>query len=199
MDDSNDDAVAELRDFVARRVREGFESAHDIAAGAGQFAAESLPPGEWGLLARRLVAEQLDAHRAEEGAWDGPTDNDRLDSAFAALEAVGVVARQNFSCCNACGFQEIWDEVDAAELEHPAVPVVGYVFYHLQATERAIEDGELLLTYGCLGETELELDIVVGRIRAELRRAGLVSEWGGTAGHPIRVAPFAWRRRAPAT
>ena len=37
----------------------------------------------------------------------------RVDEALAALEAEGVISRQNFSCCGSCGSSEIWDEIAA--------------------------------------------------------------------------------------
>ena len=30
------------------------------------------------------------------------------------LEAEGVIARQNFTCCGSCGAIEIWDEIEEA-------------------------------------------------------------------------------------
>ena len=115
-----------------------------------------------------------------------------MDEAFAALNRQGIVARQDFSCCNNCGFTEIWDEVEQAE---EIQPVEGYVFYHFQATERAIEVGQLLLAYGCVDDEAESLRRVAERIVAELLRAGLGASWGGSGAHPIVLDGIVWQRR----
>jgi hypothetical protein len=186
------EAFEDLREFIAYRVREGFETAHQIVENAHDWANERYDREDLLPEIKRLTAEALAAHRAEQAGWGPTTDCDRLDEAFAALNARGIVARQDFSCCNNCGFTEIWDEVEEAEKHQP---VEGYVFYHLQCTERAIETGQLLMAYGSLEDDPESLQRVGNRIVAELRRAGLNASWGGTAGHPIVVEGIVWRRR----
>jgi hypothetical protein len=185
-------AFAELDEFIANRVREGFESAHEIVENArdwayGKFERDDLLP-----QIKRLTAEALAVHQAEQAGWGPTTDCDRLDEAFAALNRQGIVSRQDFSCCNNCGFTEIWDEVKQAEKQQP---VEGYVFYHLQGTERAIKTGQLLMAYGCVEENSEAFQSVGNAVVAELRRVGLNASWGGTAGHPIAVDGIVWRRR----
>jgi len=102
------------------------------------------------------------------------------------------VARQDFSCCNNCGFTEIWDEIEQEEKHRP---VEGYVFYHLQGTERAINSGQLLMAYGCVEDDPGTLHRVAHKIIAELCRVGLNASWRGTTGDPIVVEVIRWRRR----
>jgi hypothetical protein len=182
----------DLREFIAHRVREGFESAHEIIENAQNWACEKCGRDDLLPEIKRLTAEALAVHQAEQAGWGPTTDCDRLDSAFAALNAQGIVARQDFSCCNNCGFTEIWDEVEKEERQHP---VEGYVFYHLQCTERAIETGQLLMAYGCVEEDPQAFLGVANKIVAGLRKTGLNASWGGTAGHPIVVEGLVWRRR----
>ena len=188
MDSIGDD----LRSFIAYRIREGFESVHAIIEDANNYAYEKHQRDDLLPETKRMVAELLAAHHAEENTWEGPTDCDRLDDAFAALNRQGIVARQDFSCCNNCGFTEIWDEIEKEEQDHP---VKGYAFYHLQCTERAIETGQLLIAYGSVDEGEGLLAGVANKVVAELRRVGLDASWGGTDDHPIVVNGIVWRRR----
>src|SRR5262245_14703860 len=187
-----DQALNDLREFIARRVLEGFESAHEIIENATNWAYET--DGRDDLLPeiKRLTAEALAGHQAEQAGWGPTTDCDRLDSAFAALNSQGIVARQDFSCCNNCGFTEIWDEVEKEEKQHP---VEGYVFYHLQCTEHAIKTGQLLMAYGCVEEDPQAFLGIANKIVAELRKTDLDASWGGTADHPIVVDGILWRRR----
>ena len=185
------EALEDVRAFVAHQVREGFESAHEIVENATDYASGKFER-DFGPEVKRLTAELLAAHQAEQAGWGPTTDCDRLDQAFAALNQQGIVARQDFSCCNNCGFTEIWDEVEGAEQQRP---VEGYVFYHLQGTERAIKTGQLLMAYGCIEDDPEAFQRVGNRVVAELRRVGLNASWGGTAGHPIVVEGIVWRRR----
>ena len=140
-----EEVLKDLRSFIAYRVREGFESVHEIVENAVSYANDTHGRDDLQADIRRITAEMLAVHRAEQEGWEGPTDCDRLNEAFAALNRQGIVVRQDFSCCNNCGFTEIWDEV---EREGERQRVEGYVFYHLQSTERAVESGRLLMAYG---------------------------------------------------
>jgi hypothetical protein len=187
-----DEVLEDLRSFIAYRVREGFESIHDIIENATNYAYETHGRDDLRSAIQRITAELVVVHRAEQVGWEGATDCDRLDEAFAALNRQGIGARQDFSCCNTCGFAEIWDEI---EKEEQRQPVEGYVFYHLQCTERAIESGQLLMAYGSIEDDTESLRRVATKIVAELRRVGLSASWQGTAEHPIVVDGIVWRRR----
>jgi uncharacterized protein DUF6891 len=189
-----DQPLEDLRSFIAYRIQRGFESVHEIIEDANNYANEKHERDDLLPEIKRIARELVATHQAEEAGWDGPTDCDRLDEAFAALIRQGIVARQDFSCCNNCGFTEIWDEIEKEEQDHP---VEGYVFYHLQCTERAIETGQLLMAYGSIEEGEWLLAGVANKVVAELRRAGLNASWGGSDGHPIVADGIVWRRRRP--
>jgi len=181
----------DLREYVAERLREGFDSVHEIIEDAVEWAFEherEAPIAE----VRRITTELLASLNAEQADWEATTDCDRLDHAFASLERQRIVARQNFSCCNNCGFAEIWTEVEEAE---KLGPIDGYVFYHLQCTETARKTGRLLLAYGCVEDDPSKLECVATSIVTELRNAGLDASWGGTENHPIIVDGIVWRRR----
>jgi hypothetical protein len=187
-----DNIFGDLRSFIAYRIREGFESVHEIVENAASYVRETHGRDDLQPEIKRLTAELLAAHQAEQAGWDGPTDCDRLDEAFAALNQQGIVARQDFSCCNNCGFTEIWDEIEEEEKRQP---VEGYVFYHLQYTERVIETRQLLMAYGCIEDDDAALVRVANKIVTELRRVGLDATWQGTARHPLVVNGIVWRRR----
>lgn len=184
--------LQELRRFMAYRVREGFESEDEIVANALACTQEShgckIPQAD----VEQLASELLAAHRAEQATWETPTDCDRLDRAFAALNQCGIVARQDFSCCTACGHNDIWDEIAAEEEKQP---IDGYVFYHFQCTEQAIEYGQLSLAFGSIADDETLLMEVANTIVQELRKAGLDAKWKGCWNSPIVVEGIVWRKR----
>lgn len=206
-DEPTRDVLLEQAAEEARRlVAQGFDPADEIV----ETVAESLryelseigePHGDdvetW---VAGQVAAAVEAHLASQATWPPRTDCDRLDDAFAALAKVGVVARQNFTCCQSCGHAEIWDEI--REVHERGDPVSGYTFFHMQDTEGAEEYGSLYLAYGAaLGPEEDEDSLEeralgVGRevVRA-LEASGLSVSWNGTTSQRICVTDLDWKRR----
>ena len=136
--------------------------------------------------------EALAEHKREQASWTAPTDCDRLDAAFAALEKSGIVARQNFSCCGSCGAGEIVDEMET--VQEAGATVRGYVFYHEQDTDGAVERGGLYLNYGSAEEEEMPALRIGHEIVAALQQQGLTVVWDGTWEKRIHV-DLDWQRR----
>jgi hypothetical protein len=184
--------IEEIHSFVIQRVAEGFESTEDII----DSAIECFEVEEQDEVLRHEIAcftaERMAEHLRAQTQWPKPTDCDRLDWAFEELDRAGIVARQNFTCCSNCGHYEIWDEIKQAREEHP---VEGYVFYHMQDTESAVEGGYLYLAYGAVEESEEAIETVGQKIVLALEKAGLRTEWNGKGNTRIRVIDFDWKRR----
>jgi hypothetical protein len=145
--------------------------------------------------ARRMVREILDMHLREQASWPIPTDCDRLDAAFAALEQAGIVCRQHFSCCGTCGVSEIWEEMDTAR--DTGLDVRGYAFYHVQDTESAVEGYGLYLNYGAVEDGEAPALAIAHEIVAALEQHRLRVHWDGQWSRRIGVA-LDWKRRRAA-
>ncbi|KKD08283.1 DUF6891 domain-containing protein [Streptomyces sp. WM6386] len=178
----------------------------EVAAQAEKYVRETLADGYLGLkeiiretvymvedrlttAQARPIVERLWLERVEEQeTWSGPTDPDRLERAFAALEGDGIVARENFTCCGGCGKAEIGAEMADAGAR-------GFVFFHYQCTRSAAEHDELTLYYGDIDNSP-EATAAVGRkIVAALDAAGLSTEWDGSADKTITITPLVWRKR----
>ncbi|MFV2178588.1 DUF6891 domain-containing protein [Actinomadura sp. LOL_016] len=140
---------------------------------------------------RRVVADEFAAHLADQATWPDDLDTDRLHRAFRELDASGIVARLDHTCCQNCGISEIGDEVAAGDGPR------GYVFAHRQDMEAAVPEGVLTLAYGLFiaGEQPPEAQAEIGReVAAALRRHGLEVDWDGSPRRRIDV-PLTWRRR----
>jgi hypothetical protein len=186
------DPVEALRDLVRRDVAGGFYDDDAILTNANDVFEEELPRPLLRVEASAALRAALAHHRAAEQGWDEITDCDRLDAAFDALEAEGVIARQNFTCCGTCGASEIWDEVE--EARNDGMIAQGYAFFHMQDTEAAVEGHGLYLSYGACEEGE-DAAIAIGhRIIAALEAEGLATEWDGSLGQRIGVA-LVWKKR----
>ncbi|MFT4187067.1 MAG: hypothetical protein QM621_00635 [Aeromicrobium sp.] len=128
----------------------------------------------------------LTARRAQQAQWSDAETATTLTRAFEALAEIGVVARENFTCCGTCGSTEIWDEVDDSRTWR------GYVFYHMQDTDSLIETGETYIGYGAFPTTKKPLfqskarhyestvvDLMTNEVIPLLERHGVTVEWDG--------------------
>lgn len=181
-----------IRSFIADRIVEGFDTVHEIVEEATAYASESYGRENVESEIKSLTAEILADYRRTQNDWQGETDCEKLDRAFAALNTQQIVARQNFSCCLNCGHREIWNEIEEVEERHP---VDGYVFYHLQCTEDAVKTGRLFMAYGSVAEDEECLQRVGHAVVQELQNVGLNAEWNGSMNSPISINGLVWRRR----
>jgi hypothetical protein len=142
------------------------------------------------------VDAALAAHHHDEMRW-GLTDNDRLARAGMALEANGIVFRENFTCCQTCGFGEIADEID--ETMVLGSNVRGFSFFHWQDTEGAVNGHGLCLSYGAAGDFsnssyEAAALAVAHEITEALAREGLNASWSGDLARRISF-DMIWQRR----
>lgn len=186
-----DDAMDELRDLVRTELRMGFTPRGEVVEAVLYMAGvEDGDEGRMRPIVEHLLRVETAALLREQAGWPAVTDCDRLDRAFDALEARGIVARQHFSCCQNCGSGEIWDEMD--EAGHEGMAVRGYAFYHMQDTEGALSGGGLYLAYGAVEEDGIA---AIGReVVAVLNAQGLATRWDGSPEQRIHVA-MDWKRR----
>ncbi|MGA4726348.1 DUF6891 domain-containing protein [Micromonospora taraxaci] len=176
----------QIRDFVRRHVALAEAPAAAIVTEATEYLADEADPALVEARAWPIVSAEMSAHLAEQARWPEVTDNDRLTAAFRALSAAGLVARENFACCQNCGTAEIGDEVPRGRTAR------GYAFYHQQDAERGVEGSGVHIAYG-LFEQPPTADIGE-EVAAALRAKGLTVRWDGNPGARIMV-PLTWRRR----
>lgn len=187
-----DDVIGDLREIIETEVAAGFLEEREVVESAVEMFEDEADPVQLRAAATRLTEVMFAAHARAQANWPAVTDCDRLDAAFAELESRGIVARQNFSCCQSCGASEIWDEVDEAEAEDRVIR--GFTFYHQQDTEGAVQGGGLYLAYQSTSEDEGASEAVGREIVDVLRKHGLEPEWNGSVSKRIRV-PMDWKRR----
>ncbi|MFD9701986.1 DUF6891 domain-containing protein [Lentzea sp. NPDC059081] len=185
--DLADGERAELEDRVREVLAGGYASREDLA----EVAEEYLVTGDRRPVSRpqaRELADRLWLERvAEQESWQGETDPERLTRAFAALEAAGITARENFTCCRTCGNAEIGDE---------ALPGArGFVYFHAQSTEAAAAGHGLTLHYGGFDGSAGTTTAVGAEVVTALEAAGLPAEWNRDPGRAITVTPLRWHRR----
>ncbi|MFC1443165.1 hypothetical protein ABUW04_33505 [Streptacidiphilus sp. N1-10] len=178
-------------DLLTARVREVIAGGYATRAELAELAEEYLvsqdhrpvSPAQATLLADRMWMERVE----EQARWEGETDPERISRAFTALEAAGITARENFTCCRNCGHAEI-----AAEA---APGARGFVYFHSECTDAAVSGHGLVLLYGGF-DGSAEAATVIGReVVAAVAATGLPVEWDGSPERAITVTPLNWRRR----
>ncbi|MDH6114526.1 hypothetical protein P3T36_000926 [Kitasatospora sp. MAP12-15] len=182
-----DDERQELETRVREVLLGGYASREELAELAEDYlvSGERRPvsPAQAWQLVDRLWLEQL----AAQADWEGETDPERLTRAFSALEAVGITAAENFTCCRSCGQAEIGaaGSPDAR----------GFVYFHTQCTDSAVAGQGLMLLYGGF-DSSTETTAAIGReVAAALQAVGLPVEWDGDPSRAVKVTPLNWRRR----
>ncbi len=180
-------------EFIHQHVTAGFAAADQIIEWTLDYIEN--PPDFDALEAYVVQATRaaIAAHCAAQRAWPAETDCDRLDFAFLLLEEEhGIVARQNFTCCQSDGHSEIWGEIRAAQ---KARPISGYVFYHEQDTASVAADGKLYLAFGAVAQGEAAQLAVAQRSVAVLREAGFTVEWNGSVKQRPCLTGLDWKKR----
>lgn len=186
------EVLEDLHSCVKRDVAAGFLEPDEIIRSVVEVLADDAEPEALRVAAVDATTKALAAHALAQSQWPAVTDCDRLDTAFAKLESLGIISRQNFSCCGTCGAGEIIDEMAvAAEQGHK---VVGYTFYHAQDTESAADGYGLFLSYGTDQHDEAQALEVARQVIGALEAQGLTATWDGTWSKRIAVT-IDWKRR----
>lgn len=130
----------------------------------------------------------------------------RTRAAFAELNANGIVARADFTCCGTCASAEIGDERD--DSRH----WIGYVYFHSQDTGRLIEDGATYIGYGAFAPEDFDEEAYDALSTAEkqrrytedvqrmldeivfpiVRRHGIEPEWNRELGTRVLLTGADW-------
>lgn len=136
----------------------------------------------------RSLAEHLHRQRR----WPSRTDGERLTRAFRALDESGLIAREEFSCCDSCARAALDSKLSIRNSEPNGPAVRGYTFYHRQDSQLAAEDG--LLTIGFEASHPIRGAAVGEEVAETLRAHGLTVDWDGDPERKLHVR-MDWSRR----
>ncbi|GAA5001030.1 DUF6891 domain-containing protein [Streptomyces siamensis] len=181
----------DVREEVEEHVRELLRCGYDDRARLAEDAEEWLVDGDdrpvSAAQARELVDRLWLERLAEQETWQGRTDPERLTTAFESLDADGITARENFTCCRSCGTAEIGGESREGAR--------GFVYFHSQCTQSAAAGHGLTLLYGGFDGSADTTRAVGHEVVAALTAAGLSAQWDGSPDRAITVTPLSWRKR----
>jgi hypothetical protein len=192
MKDVHHELIGHVTEYLRVKVSSGFDTRDELVQSAVDVYSDDAAENVLRPVAERITDDLLAEHKQRQAEWPAVTDCDRLDRAFAELEAKGVVSRQNFSCCGTCGTAEIGDEI--GETIANGKVARGYTFYHMQDTDAAASGRGLYLNYGSVTDSEDAALLVASEIVTTLNRHGLKTEWNGSWSQRIGVT-LNWQRR----
>ncbi len=118
----------------------------------------------------------------------------KLTKAFRLMRKEGLIAYQNFLCCQSCASSEIVERFEKMN-ETKRVKIKGVCFYHHQDEQNFRDSGRGYLAFGSVSykdpvtgqEIETPLPVVeVGKLVTKcLTEAGLKVEWDESEHHRI--------------
>ncbi len=145
---------------------------------------------------RKEVKNEVARKKAEEATWPATTDCDRLDRAFAAMEAAGLIVEQDAGLTKSDGLEIVTEAYEDAVEEGEADGIVGYCYYHGQDLDWVMESGDLRLAFGDFGGDE-KGSVEVGRVvQRAVEDAGFAVQWSGSTHERILVRGILWQRRS---
>jgi hypothetical protein len=107
-----------------------------------------------------------------------------LSRAFGMMRGFGLLAEQNYLCCQNCGVHAMQER---AAKDYPAnAQPLGYCFYHVQDRDFLKEQGVAHLAFNAFGSVD---SVWVGRIIVHcLKQSGVSVKWDGTAAQRIQFS-----------
>ncbi|MCE9668683.1 hypothetical protein LY474_12740 [Myxococcus stipitatus] len=151
----------------------------------------------WRRLLRWFPGEVRARWEAEKG-WPDVLETDRLEAAFEALRARGLVAEMGATETLSGGWTLVLERADAWRESGAEPEPWGGTYFHMQDIEAALEGHPLHLAFGHLDEDapDAEDARVAEAVLAALREHGFDPSWSGNVHSRIQVLPaFTWRRR----
>jgi len=187
---TSEQSLEYVAEYTRGLVRSGYHFREDILF----YVADAIKDeGLKNTEAKTVVELEINKLIQEQATWPSVTDYDKLINAMKRLESKGIVARENFTCCGTCGQAEIGGEIEKCRSEGKEID--GYVFFHEQGTESAVEGYGINFSYGsAIKEASDEDHVAIGKLLAdEMRTAGLKVDWNGQLSMCVMV-DLDWKR-----
>lgn len=198
---TRNELMDELSRFIRLGLRTGFQSHAAIEQDAIENFSDEYGGDDLARCVKAMISEFSAELEAERLSWPAVTDCDRLDAAFEELNAAGIMARHDWWCCNTCGTAAMPDEFARLGGLWRGTPIVGYVFYHRQQTESAVEGGGIFLGYGTTDFVSTDQDyeersVAIAHVAKKvLESHKLAVSWDGTFARKLLV-DLCWQRRS---
>ena len=192
----SDQDKADISAGITRHVWGGFDTKDDVRDAAIH---ETQPPVQSPADLTWLdqqIDQEWSKKQAAEATWPARTDFDRLDEAFKAIRANGILALHN------AGNTQSDARNDAGEEWHrlggPKSGIRGFVFYHGQDVESVIIDQATSTSALALSRTALSRHSKIAQEAvAHLKKAGFNVTAPPDVDTRIVISGIDWKKRSP--
>lgn len=181
----------EIEAYIRKAIRFWVWSGYYDAKTVAQMLPDVLEDGADEDAMYAAIPETFAAKTSAENEWPEVTDCNRLDTAFAALEANGVCALQNTGHTQSDGLSDTREAAQARGAEKYR----GFCFFHSQDIESALDGQGMYVAYGAFDRMGARSVEIGQRVVEALREAGLAVEWNGDERKRILLPAIQWRRR----
>ena len=185
--------ISTILQVVQTPLRTGFASEEHLINVAAEEAEMEFGDGDWKPKVVPIVQAAIQEHKQNQNGWEELTDCDRLDSALFELGKSNILARHNYWCCSTCGTSAIDSEVHD-HITKFGRRIQGYVYYHAQDTEAAVDHAQLCLRFGGSNYSDKQSIEVAKLIIKALEDEKLNVTWSGRPSQSI-VVSINWKRR----
>ena len=138
-----------------------------------------------------FVRAQMAAKREAETSWPAITDWDRLNAEFEAFTASGILALHNAGYTRQDAHSDAWEIIQS----DGAGTWRGFVYYHGQDVEGAVEGHPLYLGFDAVEEDAAAKHAIGREIVEVLRTAGFTVEWNNDAETRPHIMGLDWKKR----
>lgn len=192
-----EDVVADLEYRARLAVAGGYDAGDEIVEGLVELV-EYDPVTEEVVAANRdsvvemirgMVDDRLAEHAAAERTFPATTDCDRVEAAFARLEAAGVLAGEDVGYTQSDLRDDMWERVDQAASAR------GWVAFHRQDVERVVDSGVLYVSFAGVSDDDEGFRAIGAEVAAVLAEAGLTVDWNGDPNRRIELVGVRWQKR----
>ncbi|RJY09271.1 DUF6891 domain-containing protein [Aurantiacibacter aquimixticola] len=187
----SEDALDYYRDQLRVLVWSGFFNEDDLELYCGDLTYDKDSATHVDVL-REYGNALMAKKRVAEAGWPARTDWDKLDEVFAALETCDILSLHNVGYTTSDAHDDAWQTIrEASDREYR-----GFVYYHGQDVERAVDAMPLFLGYDSIAEGEKAKRELGEEIVAAVREGGFAVDWSGDPETRMSIVDLVWKKRA---
>ncbi|MCX5745948.1 MAG: hypothetical protein NT062_26010 [Proteobacteria bacterium] len=187
------EVLAKIHQEVSWRVDGGYDTREQIAQRAAAAVARDWAGDVAGIVSRELDAS-LEAHAKAEATWQGLTDGDKLDRAFAALERDGILTRPHFLATQDEASEAMKGEM--ARAKSAGRQIIGWVYFTESDTHAAMTNKMMGLFASAPKPGDAASRVIIRKVIARLKAQGLSVDWPyEDLAYPINIIKLDWKKR----
>ena len=191
MDDDNFNELDEAYATLRQSVWMGFSDEASLSEYANDLSLDYEFEPKDGALLHAFVKSEIRAKKEMEVHWPAQTECDTLIAAFDALRPHGIFSLHCAGYTMSDGHNDALVGIEDAD----DGPYHGYVFYHGQDVQRALEGHALYIAFDSVEGGDADKVAIAQAVVNVLRDHGLNAQWNGNPSERIYIEGINWKWR----